>query len=119
MFQLSPTQVITMNRGDSASFQIFINKGNILEDIPLQLTDSDTVYFGVMQPGFLFENAILRKCYSGTDVVDGILTIELKPQDTLNLLPGTYYYEIKLRTVVHQQEYVQTIVPKRLFFIID
>ena len=57
MFRIDPvSRVITMNRGDSVWFPIYINKiGNMWAPIKDELTEQDTIYFGVMEPNRTFE----------------------------------------------------------------
>ena len=43
-------------------------------------------------------------------------TISLKPQDTMCLIPGLYYYQLKLRTA---DEEVFTLIPKTAFYILE
>lgn len=119
MFRVSPTHIVTMNRGDSGVIKIFLNRCNILTDVPLELSPTDCIYVGVMENNSTFETAIVRKKYLGSDVIDGVLSVIFRPEDTLNLLPGLYYYEVKLVTTVDNIEHVQTIIPRRIFNIIE
>lgn len=90
------SNIITINRGDSFDFDLTINLGGPLSDRYI-LTGSDAIYFGIMDPGQPFEWALVRKKYtvSDTDAM-GNLTISIKPEDTLDLMPGRYYYAVKL-----------------------
>ena len=46
-----------------------------------------------------FERSILKIEYTKEDLnEDGNLTIAIEPEDTINLFPGVYYYEITLLT---------------------
>ena len=57
----------------------------------------------------------LLEKYTNRDELDdnGNLYIRLSPKDTENLLPGRYYYTIKMQTMLKDGDYdVQTIVPE-------
>ena len=50
------------------------------------------------------------------------MKINLEPQDTVNLLPGKYYYSIKVKTTdeTDATKYsVETVVDKTLFYILE
>lgn len=88
--------IIVMNRGDSHRFTVDITDETFMVD-GHRLTSNDTIYFGLMDPHQMFENALVKKTFTINDCsAIGKLTIELFPEDTLDLLPGTYYYAVKL-----------------------
>lgn len=97
--------IISLVRGDSATFPLFINTGTPLEPVrfDLRYNPGSELYLGVCQPNERFEDAIIRKKYTGADLFnfnsDGDLMVEFTTEDTEYLLPGVYYYEIKLREV--------------------
>ena len=72
-----------------------------------------------MQPNEQFENAIVRKIFTSANLdSNGDVIISLIPTDTLYLVPGKYYYQLKLLTTdSNNVEQVITITPKSLFFI--
>lgn len=117
------SRVITISRGDSASFPVFINEGPAWAPLQYDLSEYDTIYFGVMEVGRKFEDAILKKtfnCYSEKDE-DGDLLIKINPIDTLHLRPGKYYYSIKMKSidpVSLMVTNVTTIIPDTIFYII-
>ena len=124
MFSLDQvSKVITMSRGDSIEFPLFINEGPVWAPIQYDLSEYDSIYLGIMEIGQCFEHAIVKKifnCYSDKDE-DGDLLIKLNPIDTMHLRPGKYYYTIKMRTIdpdTLDTKCVQTIVPDTLFYII-
>lgn len=91
------SNIITINRGDSFDFDLTINLGGALDTERYILTGSDAIYFGIMDPGQPFEWALVRKKYTVLDTdAMGNLTISIKPEDTLDLMPGRYYYAVKL-----------------------
>jgi hypothetical protein len=87
--------VIVLNRGDTYEFDIIIEDDSSL-DGRYYLQGDDTVYFGLMNPKQPFEEAIVKKKFTMYDQEDdGKIIITIYPEDTLDLLPGTYYYAIK------------------------
>jgi len=97
--------IISLNRGDSETFPLFINTGTPLEPVrfDLRFNPGSELYLGVCEPNERFEDAIIRKKYTGADIFnfnsDGDLMVEFNTEDTEYLLPGVYYYEVKLLTV--------------------
>lgn len=117
---ISLNQIITLNRGDTFSAPLTINVGNQFETIRYVLGDNDKVYLGVMEANQPFEHAIIRQTYTKDDAnEDGDIVINFDANDTLCLLPGTYYYEIKLEHESEGKAKVDTIVPKRKLFLVD
>ena len=117
MFKLSKNGVITITRGDSFSLDTFINVGTQLEPLQYILENNDFVYFGLMEPGQPFEHALIRKVFDKTSLTDDDLVhMEFDPEMTEYLMPGLYYYMIKLVTADGD---VSTIVSKTKFIILD
>lgn len=118
----SNASIIRMNRGDSFQAPLFINDGTYLKPIQYQIKNEDKVYFGVMEPGKLWEQSILKQTYTNEDELDkdGNLIIKITPGETEYLLPGTYYYMIKLAKYDQDNDvyYVKTIVPQTIFEIL-
>lgn len=94
----SNAPIIRINRGDSFSKPLFINCGTFMNPKRYQLQDGDKLYFGVMEPNKLWEQSILRQIYNkDSDMTeDGDVIIKITPEETQYLIPGTYYYQIKL-----------------------
>ena len=119
----SNASIIRINRGDSFQSPLFINAGTILEPKRYILDDTEKVYFGLMEPNKIWEQSILRKIYTNQSETseDGDLLIKLTPEDTQYLVPGTYYYMIKLvkykDTTYSEIDEVQTVVPTTLFYL--
>ena len=119
--------IIVLNRGDSYLFTFFIEDKNSSEGI-YRLKDDDAVYFGVMDPHQLFENALIRKKYTAEDMDEaGNIAVEIVPEDTIDLYPGIYYYAIKLHKLspakpeLNEPEVdsVSTVINKTKFIIND
>lgn len=111
---------IRVTRGDSFSATLFINRGTEFVPMRYVVGDNDTVYFGVMEPNQRFEDAIVRKSFNAKSVFNENkdLVISFEPKDTEYLLPGRYYYTVKLRRMNDDGTYrVDTLIPDRQFFI--
>ena len=119
MINISSNNIITITRGDDISFTFEVNKGsNICRDYH-EFKDSDYVYVGIMEPNQCFENALIRKKLTINDLLqDGkTMKVSIKGSDTEHLLPGVYYYQIKL--FESDSAKVTTIRNKTKFIIID
>ena len=115
--------IITINRGDTYTFDLTIHDDS-LDDGRYILQDDDALYFGLMDPHQPFEHALVKKRYTAEDCDNaGNLTIELRPEDTLDLLPGVYFYSVKLHRLKNDDEaYIDrviTIINKTKFVIND
>ena len=98
MFYLSINGAIRLSRGDSLKLPLTIKDGDPLTYCSYELYPDDVVYFAIMEPNQAWENAIVKKVYTYDDLSeDGDVIITLKPTDTMMLLPGLYYYQIKLQ----------------------
>lgn len=119
--------IITLNRGDSYPLTLSIDDPNSPTGY-YTLKDDDAVYFGVMDPHQLFENALIRKKFTAEDMDEaGNLSIVINPDDTIDLYPGIYYYAVKLHksspanqeTGEDEIDEVLTIINKTKFIIND
>lgn len=116
---VSNNGIIVINRGDNFSTQLFINRGESGTPENYVLSQWDRVYFSICEPNQPFEAGVVRKIFTHDNVTeDNAVEISLKPSDTINLLPGTYYYEIKLKLVYDETDaengfIIDTIVPRR------
>lgn len=122
-FITSNGAIVTITRGDSFEATVFINQGTLLVPVRYELTGTDNLFLGIMEPNQLFENAIVRKVFTSESkkTEDGDVVISLEPYETEHLHPGTYYYSIKLQQFDDEddsKEYVTTIVPKTLLYIV-
>lgn len=88
--------MIILNRGDTYEFDLTIDDDNSL-DGRYHIIGDDTIYFGIMDPHQPFEEALVKKRFTVDDAdANGNLTIVIEPEDTLDLLPGIYYYSVKI-----------------------
>jgi len=126
MVQISNNGWVSMNRGDSFELPLFISKGTYGTPVRFNLKENppNKVYFGVMEPNQPFECALIRKKYDvqGIEESDpemtkeGDLIIKFVPTDTEFIMPGKYFYEIKLE---YKNGDVDTIVPKTEFMVME
>lgn len=118
MYQVLANGIITLTRGDTFNYTFSLE-----DDIgqKIVLTDDDNIYFGICEPGQLWENAIVRKIceklMDDNDNYTGEYSITLNSIDTQFLVPGKYYYSIKLKQIIDDKEIVSTIREKMLFWI--
>lgn len=123
MFNIAFNGIITVTRGDSFNFPLTINFGTSLEPSTYGLSSRDKIYMAVMEPNQTFECALIKKVYTIQDMDDkGNIMIRFKPQDTQCVLPGKYYYQIKLQRFNSDNvdDYdVDTIIDKTLFFVME
>lgn len=121
-----PTNIIAINRGDTYAFNLTINDDSA-EDGIYRLIENDAIYFGLMDPGQSFEEALVKKKLTAeSPEIDesGNIIFVINPEDTLDLLPGRYFYMIKLKMDHHDEDLnsvkgVRTIVNKTKFVIYD
>ena len=108
---------IAINRGDLFRAPLFINGGTEDEPIRYSLLDNpDTkIYFSIMQPNELFENATIRKIFTNQDANHfGDVIITLTSSETWVLRQGKYYYQIK---AILQDGTINTITEKEIFYV--
>ena len=120
MFGISTSGIVTVNRGDSFELPVSLILGSVMSPTCYKLQNSDVLYLGIMEPNQPFETAIVRKMIRGSDVQDRCHPVfRFWPTDTSCLLPGKYYYQIKLETTDPESNKtdVETIVDKTLFYI--
>lgn len=123
MFNVSSNYIITATRGDSFTLNTFINLGTKLDPVPYFLEEGDKVYFGLMEPNRPFEHALIRKVFTIDDVnEEGQVVMNFSGEMTEHLLPGTYYYMIKLvrpGKESGEEDQIDTIISKTKFVILD
>ncbi len=115
--------IITINRGDTFTFDFTIDDDSS-DSGRYILSNDDVLYFGLMDPHQPFEHALVKKRFTADDCDSaGNLTITISPEDTIDLMPGVYYYSIKLHRLQDtEEEYIDeviTVVNKTKFVIND
>lgn len=94
---ISKTRIISMYKGDTASFDLQINIGTVLEPIIYKLEDDDILKLYVLYPNSDLDSSIIYKEYTKDDLnEDDSITIKFDSDDTQYLNDGIYYYTIKL-----------------------
>ena len=93
------TKIIKINRGDSYEFDITIPKRENPDENYILEEDQDVVYFAILKPHQAFECAEQIKGYTAEDQNKdtGKIIIKIEPNDTRLLMPGIYYYTVKLQ----------------------
>lgn len=114
---------IVLVRGDSFEFTVYIEDDSIESKI-YTMQDDDVLYFGIMDPNQPFECALVKKRYTVEDLdSEGNINIILCPEDTVDLIPGLYYYEVKLHRLKDTSEEhidkVITVIQKSKLTIVD
>jgi hypothetical protein len=109
----TPNNLLKITRGDTADFKFRLNIGSTINPKEYTLQPGDRVYFGVTEPRKPFEHSLIMKVLDGDS---SLVTINFTPEDTEYVIPGTYYYSLKIRTA---NEDVYTVIDKRKFIILD
>ena len=120
MFKIASNGIVTVNRGDSFELPVVLQTGNSINPIIYKMQPEDTIYLGIMEPNQPFETAIVRKMLKYSDLSeDGNIYFRFWPKDTACLLPGKYYYQVKLQSVDSETKNydVETVIDKTLFYI--
>lgn len=118
MFDVSGNGIITISRGDNFTINLFVNIGTQLEPIQYRLNENDKLYFALMEPNQPFEEALIRKVFTNENEDEsGNIDMVFSTNDTEYLMPGNYYYMVKLYRA--NEDLVDTIITKTKFVIID
>jgi len=113
--KLAVNGIITLHAGDTFAAPIHI--GTSIEPYPESeyvLSGEDKLYIGIMEPHQPFKFALIRKVISAEDIQPGEPPIfRLTSNDTEFVVPGVYYYEIKLQSVDETgEEVISTVIPR-------
>lgn len=87
------SQPISLVRGNSLDIPFALTDGS---GAPYLLGEGDFVRF-VVKPAYYKDAVIDKKAYAADQSEDGIVTIFLKPEDTLSLEVGLYKYDLGLQ----------------------
>ena len=121
MLEISNNGIITITKGDYAEIPLFLNQGNQLYPIrySLQKDQQSYITFAIMRPNEIFERAVVNKTITASSPHTGQhdAVIVLKPEDTLRLMPGKYFYSVRLNLFQHGHYCQHTLIPERMFFI--
>lgn len=136
MLQISNNNQIIMTRGDSDIIPVHLYYGkerDYLTNNTYYVNKNDKVFFAIMEPNQHFEDAIVKKAYLIKDLdgrtydkQSGTLYVRLDSSDTEWLMPGDYYYQVKLLKKdpfnENQPDYEgrpDTVIQKTKFIIVD
>ena len=120
MLDISVNNMISLTRGDTFQDSLFLNEGTPLKPIRYILQEGDQVFLGVTEPNQPFEKALIKKKFTNANLnEDGDVIITFEHTDTACLLPGKYFYEIKLVRTVNNQTLVDSVIPKTQFNILE
>lgn len=120
MLDISKNGIITLNRGDSFTLEMDLNIGSAIEPVLYFMTENDRLYFAIMEPNQPFEEALVRKEFTKDDQgANGDVVMIFSSTDTEFLLPGKYYYQVKLLRKEDENEFIDTVVSKTQFIIVD
>lgn len=121
MFNITYNGIITVTRGDSFEIPLMLNAGSNMDPLHYHITENSIIYFAVTKPNQPFEQALIKKKYDISDIDEnGNVVIVFRPQDTECVLPGKYYYQVKLQRFWSDdpEDYtVDTVIEKTQFFI--
>ena len=113
---------IEIVRGDSFTLSLYINMGTELNPKLYTLGPNDTIYFALLEPNQMFEEAVVKKVITNENLQsDNTLDIVFESTDTCNLAPGKYYYQIKgaFKNIEENKTIVNTLVNKKIFNILE
>lgn len=119
--------IIKMNRGDTYEFSLTVDD-EASDTGKYVLQGNDIIYFGVMEPNKPFEQSIIRKTTNDSIIKDeyGNYYITITQADTEYLVPGVYYYSVKLHInhIINPEtaevvDKVVTVINKTKFIILD
>ena len=128
MIQISDNGVVSVFRGDSFTLPISVDLGTTLNLNIYTLQSGDKLYLGIEEPECPFEMAIVKKVATASEQdSSGTISFFFVPDDTLYLVPGTYYYEVKLQKMLTSNESgesgedfeVDTIMQRTKFIIME
>lgn len=117
MYTINRERIISIHRGDSFRIPLFINAGDKFHMVRYILSYDDEVCLSICEPDQEFERGILRHIYTKDDLnSNGDVLVNIRPDETDDLVPGLYYLEIKVKLTDGK---VTTIFPRRKFYIED
>lgn len=118
MFTIS-NNIIRVNRGDYFTLPISLVLGETFSAEPYEMTATDALYVGILEPNQQFENAIVKKKLTCADQTGDKVVVTFWPEDTLRLAPGKYFYQVKLERTdaTTSRKIVTTILDKTLLFL--
>lgn len=120
--RISDNNIITLAKGDNFTYNYYVNSRTQICPERYILQENDKLYFALCEPNQPYEEALFIKEYTDENLnADGDVIIKFVPEDTKFLLPGKYYYTIKLdRWNAYEDAYeIYTLQERTLFYIIE
>lgn len=87
-------QPIEITRGTSEPMELEVTDRN---GTPRSLASGEKILFGIKKEPAKETDCIFVKELAATDEA-GVFTLNLYPEDTINLAPGVYWYDINLES---------------------
>lgn len=103
---------VTIVRGDTLTLSI--SEIKMSDGSPYTLKDTDIIYLDVKKNS-IDKTAVFRKSVTAADYVEGVLPVTVLPEDTVNLSPGDYYFDVRL---FMDDDNIYTIIPMSKFRIV-
>lgn len=120
---ISKNKRVTINRGDTFLLPVELNVGSGINPDYHEMVEGDMLYFALLEPHQRWEDAILRKAFDYKQWQNNKENVPFSSEDTEYLLPGTYYYQVKLYIAkdyrMNNNESVTTVVPRTAFIILE
>ena len=99
MFDIDVNGKITITKGDTGKFELFIDQGTAENPMQYNLVEGDEVHLYVYQAGCCSyeKDAFIHDKFTLADVnEEGLVEVKIKTSDTSNVKPGEYRYRVKL-----------------------
>lgn len=122
MTNISNNGMVTIHRGDTFKYPLFINAGTQTRPIRYRINSKDQIYLSICEPNQPFECGVIRKVFTKKDTNRlGDVILKLDRSDTEKVVPGTYYItaRIRLPSKPTGEIRVETILPKKKFIIYE
>lgn len=103
---------ITIVRGDTLTLSI--SEIKMSDGSAYALKDTDIIYLDVKKSPS-DKTAVFRKSVTAADYVEGVLPVTILPEDTVDLPPGDYYFDVRL---FMDNDNIYTIIPMSKFRIV-
>ena len=103
---------ITIVRGDTLALSI--DEIKMSDGSAYTLKDTDIIFIDIKKSPS-DKTAVFRKSVTAADYVDGVLPVTILPEDTVDLSPGDYYFDVRL---FMDDENIYTIIPMSKFRIV-
>ena len=115
MVEISNNGIVEMYSGDTFEFPLFINMGSKLRPSQYIVQQGDTIYVSIGEANQSFDHALIRKTFTYEDLnEEGNVVVKLASSDTENVVPGTYFLQIKIKLANGN---IGTLTPARKFII--